>query len=73
MAGVSLSAYVTEAVRERLSEQRRAEAARELIASFTAVELPTPEEQRQLVALWTRRPEAQASRTRRTRRSPSAA
>jgi hypothetical protein len=52
--GVSLSAYVTRAVRERLQERRRLEAAREFLATFAAEELPTAEEQRALVELWTR-------------------
>jgi hypothetical protein len=52
--GVSLSAYVTRAVRERLQERRRLEAAREFLATFAPEELPTPEEQRELVELWTR-------------------
>jgi hypothetical protein len=52
--GVSLSAYVTRAVRERLQERRRIEAAREFLATFAPEEIPTPEEQRELVELWTR-------------------
>jgi hypothetical protein len=52
--GVSLSAYVTLAVRERLEERRRVEAAREFLATFAPDELPTPDEQRQLVELWAR-------------------
>jgi hypothetical protein len=52
--GVSLSAYVTRAVRERLQERRRLEAAQQFLATFAPDELPTPEEQRELVELWTR-------------------
>jgi hypothetical protein len=52
--GVSLSAYVTLAVRERLEERRRLEAAREFLRTFVPKELPSAEEQRQLVELWTR-------------------
>ena len=52
--GVSLSAYVTRAVRERLEERRRLEAAREFLATFAPDELPTAEEQRQLLELWMR-------------------
>jgi hypothetical protein len=52
--GVSLSAYVTLAVRERLEERRRLEAAREFLATFAPDELPTHEEQRQLLDLWAR-------------------
>jgi hypothetical protein len=70
--GVSLSAFVTGAVRERLAERTRREAAREVLASFAPSDLPTDDEQRDLVALWTRaRPNAAAAATgsrRRTRR-----
>jgi hypothetical protein len=47
---ISRSANVRRAVRER----RRLEAAREFLATFAPEELPTPEEQRDLVELWTR-------------------
>ncbi len=60
--GLSLSAYVTRAVRERLEERRRMEAAREVLATFAPDDFPTPQEQRDLVALWTRtRPTASRS------------
>jgi hypothetical protein len=52
--GLSLSAFVTRAVRERLAERRRIEAAHEVLATFAREEFPTPDEQRELVALWTR-------------------
>jgi len=52
--GLSLSAFVTRAVRERLEERRRMEAAREVLATFALEELPTPTERRDLVELWTR-------------------
>jgi hypothetical protein len=72
--GLSLSAFVTRAVRERLEERRRMEAAREVLATFSPEDLPTPEEQRDLVELWTRerpiaaRPaQAQKARKRRPR------
>jgi len=52
--GLSLSAYVTRAVRERLEERRRMEAAREVLATFAPDDFPTPQEQRDLVTLWTR-------------------
>jgi hypothetical protein len=52
--GLSLSAYVTRAVRERLQERRRLEAARAFLATFLPDEFPTPDEQRALVELWTR-------------------
>lgn len=68
--GLSLSAYVTRAVRERLEERRRMEAAREVLATFAPGDFPTPQEQRDLVALWTRaRPTAARSAKRpRTRK-----
>ncbi len=52
--GMSLSAYVTRAVRDRLAERRRMEAAREFLSTFGDDELPTDEEKRQFVELWTR-------------------
>jgi hypothetical protein len=52
--GVSLSAYVTRAVRQRLEERRRVEAARALLATFSPEDFPTPGEQGALVELWTR-------------------
>jgi serine/threonine protein phosphatase PrpC len=42
--GVSLSAFITRAVRERLEERRRAEAARQVLATFSPDEFPTPGE-----------------------------
>ena len=50
--GVSLSAFVTSAVRERLLERERLEARREILASFLPQEIPPAEEQRALVAFW---------------------
>jgi hypothetical protein len=52
--GVSLSAYVTRAVRDRLAERRRMAAAREFLATFDDAELPTEQEKRELIELWTR-------------------
>lgn len=73
--GVSLSAYVTRAVRDRLVERRRLEAARELLASFTADELPSLDEEQQLLELWSRPRKAKTStarsaRTSKRRRAP---
>jgi hypothetical protein len=50
--GLSLSAYVTRAVRERLEARRRAEAALEVLATFSAAERATPEERQKLLELW---------------------
>lgn len=51
-AGVSLSAFLTEAVRDRLAEKRRREAAREVLATFEHDDFPTPERERELLELW---------------------
>jgi uncharacterized protein (DUF1778 family) len=51
--GMSLSAFVTEAVRARIEERRRLEAARRVLATFEPEDFPTAEEQRALLALWT--------------------
>ena len=56
-AGVSLSAFVTEAVRDRLTEKRRHEAALEVLAMFDRADLPSPEHERELVELWSTPPE----------------
>jgi hypothetical protein len=50
--GISLSAFVTKAVRARLEEKRRMEAAAEVLATFAADDHPTPAEERDLLALW---------------------
>jgi hypothetical protein len=52
--GVSLSAFVTSAVRDRLEERERLEAQREILAGFLPHEIPTADEQRVLVAFWNR-------------------
>ncbi len=52
--GLSLSAFVTRAVRDRLEERRRLEAARAVLATFTAEDFPSDEERRDLIELWTR-------------------
>jgi hypothetical protein len=70
--GVSLSAYVTRAVRERLEERRRLEAAREVLATFAVADFPTADEQRELVALWTRSHATTAAARPRKRRSRAA-
>lgn len=50
--GVSLSAFVTGAVRARIEERRRKEAARQVLATFDPEDFPTAEEKRELLALW---------------------
>jgi hypothetical protein len=67
--GVSLSAFVTRAVRDRLEERERMEAEREVLATFLPHEVPTTEEQRALVRFWNRQgPEPALPRTRKRRR-----
>ncbi len=51
--GVSLSAFVTGAVRARIEERQRMAAARRVLATFELEDLPTPEEQHALLAQWT--------------------
>ena len=50
--GISLSAFVTRAVRDRLAEQRRLAAAREVMATFDVGDVPSLEEQEGIVASW---------------------
>jgi hypothetical protein len=50
--GVSLSAFVTRAVRARIQELRRQQAARRALATFAPEDIPTVEEQRELLTLW---------------------
>ena len=70
--GVSLSAYVTRAVRDRLEERERQEAQREVLATFLPQEIPTADEQRALVAFWNRQgPAPSLSPRRKTRRRPA--
>ena len=53
-AGMSLSAFVTSAVRSRIAEQRRLEAARHVLSTFDPEDLPTPEHEAELLELWSR-------------------
>jgi hypothetical protein len=66
--GVSLSAFVTGAVRARVEERRRQEAARRLLATFEPEDFPTAAEQRDLLALWATPRTVPARRTPRRRR-----
>ena len=50
--GVSLSAFVTGAVRARIEERRRLEAARRVLATFDPEDFPTDDERRELLASW---------------------
>jgi uncharacterized protein (DUF1778 family) len=67
--GVSLSAFVTGAVRARVEERRRLEAARRVLATFDPEDVPTDDERRELLARWALpHRAAPAQRTRRKRR-----
>lgn len=68
-AGVSLSAFVTEAVRDRLTEKRRREAASEVLAMFDPEDLPTPDRERELLELWST-PTVASAPTMRSARPP---
>lgn len=76
--GISLSAFVTKAVRDRLKEQQRMAAAREVLGTFDPNDFPTPEEERELLALWSMPRTKPATTTakpparRATRKTPSA-
>jgi len=50
--GVSLSGFITEAVRERVREQERREAAMEVLASFSPEDRATPAEAQALLDRW---------------------
>ena len=67
-AGMSLSAFVTSAVRSRVAEQRRLEAARQLLATFDPEDFATPEREAELLALWSR-PRTKPPTKRRSKRS----
>jgi hypothetical protein len=50
--GVSLSAFLTGAVRARLAERQRLEAARQVLAGFEPDDWPTVEEEAALLSFW---------------------
>ena len=66
--GVSLSAFVTRAVRARIEERQRLEAARQVLATFDPEDFPTADEQRELLALWASPRMASTRRRPRSRR-----
>lgn len=68
--GLSLSTFITEAVRRRIEEQARREAAAEVLATFPSEDRATPEEKQALMATWAT-PAVQHARTKpRKRRAP---
>jgi hypothetical protein len=50
--GLSLSAFVTTAIRARVAEKRREAAANAVLASFDTDDLPTPAQEAALLATW---------------------
>jgi hypothetical protein len=50
--GVSLSGFITDAVRERVNEQERREAALEVLKSFGTEDRASPAEALELLARW---------------------
>jgi hypothetical protein len=61
--GLSLSAFISRAVRERVDECERQAAAERIIATYKPHERTTPEERKALVELWNRRRLMLASRS----------
>jgi hypothetical protein len=71
--GLSLSGFITDAVRERIRAQARREAAREVVATFSAEDRASPEEARALLELWgLARPRAARTTKRKSRVKRSA-
>ena len=64
--GVSLSGFITDAVRERVRDQARREAALEVLAGFAPHDRATPAETRALLEQWAA-PTAPARKPRPTR------
>ncbi len=56
--GLSLSGFISDAVRERIREQARREAADEVRATFSSEDRATPAEARALLELWGAAPAA---------------
>jgi hypothetical protein len=50
--GLSLSGFISDAVRQRVREEARRKAARKVVASFAPEERASPEEARALLELW---------------------
>ncbi len=72
--GVSLSGFITDAVRERVREQERLEAALEVLASFPSRDRASPADARELLERWHSEPGSPAARPKapRKKRAPGA-
>jgi hypothetical protein len=69
--GLSLSTFITDAVRRRIEEQARQEAGLEVLATFDSEDRASPSEMKALLALWTKPSRARSRPKRRTARRPS--
>jgi hypothetical protein len=66
--GLSLSGFITDAVRERIQEQARRDAALEVLATFAPEDRASPAEARELLERWNARPLKGARKSTRRRR-----
>jgi hypothetical protein len=67
--GLSLSSFITDAVRERIQEQARRDAALEVLATFAAEDRASPAEVRALLERWAS-VDAKRSAPKRKRKAP---
>ena len=71
--GLSLSGFINDAVRERLREQARRDAADEVLATFSPEDRATPSEARALLQLWRAAPSATEGKSKSKPRSQRSA
>jgi len=67
--GLSLSGFITDALKERIQEQARREAAQEVLRTFAVDDRASPEEASALLEHWAK-DGVKARKPRRTRQSP---
>jgi hypothetical protein len=65
--GLSLSTFISDAVRQRIEAQARKHAGLEVLATFALAELPSQEEMRDLLASWSDRSGARRAKIARKR------
>jgi hypothetical protein len=68
--GLSLSGFITDALRERIEEQARRDAALEVLATFAPEDRASPAEARALLERWSAKP-AKARKPPRQRKAPA--
>jgi hypothetical protein len=71
--GLSLSTFITDAVRDRLAEQARTEAAAAVLAGFLPEDRATPEEMAELLQLWAAPPSAPRAKSPKPGKAPQRA